>query len=129
MRSAAEDLFEKRSEIEECLQFRRFADIVVGAQSGSICSVLLCIRGRQNDNWYRSAPLTAPDPFQNFASWSPGKVQIDDHQIKAIDRLSIELVNKLYRGLTIRHNEEAPFDAVLFKCHANQTRIGRVILD
>ena len=75
-----------------------------------------------------TAPLAHAHALQYLASGFLRKIEVDNGEIGARGRLGIYRLDKLYRFLAVRDDNELAFNAMLFKGPADQTGIRGIIL-
>ena len=66
-----------------------------------------------------TAPLAQADALQYLAAGFLREIQVDNGEIGAQGRLSLYSLNKLYRFLTVRDDDEFAFNAMFFKSPPN----------
>jgi len=94
-----------------------------------ICSVLGRVGRTQNYDDCAPALRAFADRSQYFVSRPLGKVQIENYEIRTIQGLGIQIVDKPDRTVPVRDHQDIRLDMVLHQCLAYQTHIGGVVLN
>jgi hypothetical protein len=120
--------FEDPTQIEEVIELRWLANIPARAEPRGVGFIPFGVRRAQNNHRYMTAPLTHAHLLQYLAPGLFRKVEVHNGEVGAGGCRSIYGLDKLYRLLAVRDDDELAFNAVLFQGAADQTRIRGIIL-
>ena len=76
-----------------------------------------------------AASLASTDRFENLASRFPRKIQIDDHEVRTLERTPGELLDIADGPVAIRYDQDLTLHPVLLKSLPHQARVRFVVLD